>query len=299
MDAGIDGQPDIAARHGVPVADLALDDALGVALQDACSGRAAEVIIQGQFELRFALGVGLVVVEAGGVLLVDLRRVADIAEEVRTEGTVIVAPHGPHGEVDAGHPDVVFRQAARGVEVEILEVEVRDLGVVAEVEAQLAGVVIAGQAEFGQARHGGFVDDLDDVRFHFLGEHAAHGGAVGVAGHIAVAVAVVAHHVGQVEFHRVAGAVAGQGKSVAVGDLSAHGGEADIDLRVAAESGGVFFPARDLHLPEPAGEQDEAGGEDGGDDGDAEFVRAADHGVSRRPRRALVRKPPGQRRKKK
>jgi hypothetical protein len=299
LDAGVDGQADIVSLHRVAVADFAFYDTFGIALQDARAGGAAEFVVEGQFELRFALAVGLVEVEAGGVLLVDFRRGADIAEEMGPEGSVGVAAHGADGEVDAGDVDAFLGKARHGLEVEVLEIQVGHLGVVAEVEAELVGVVVAGQAEFGQAGHDGFVDDLDDVRFGFLGEHPADGGAVIVLRHVAVAVAVFAHHVGEVELDRVARAVLGEGQSVAIGDFAAHGGEADVDLGVAAEAVGVFAAARDLDIPKAGEEQSEARRDHGCYDGDAEPVRAALHGVSRLPRRACWWKPPGKSRKKK
>ena len=275
LDARVDGEMDVVARFGFLAGDFPLDAAFGVALQDACAGLSAQVVVEGEFDLRFALHVGLVKGEEGGFLLVDFVRGADVAEEMGPQRAVDVVAHRAHVDLHAGQFGVVLGELGQRFEVEVLHERVGHLGLVAVVQAQLFLVEFFADAEFVQHGHDRVVDDFDDVGFVFFGHHAADGGAVGVAGEFAVGLAVLAHEVGQVELDHSAGAVDREGHAVAVEDFAAHGGQADIDLRIAADAGGVFGAAGHLHIPQLAGEQAEAGQHDQADHREAELGRAA------------------------
>ena len=63
MDFRIDREIGIVALHWLAAADLALDDALGISLQNSGSGFAFELLVQKKLELGFALEVGFVEIE--------------------------------------------------------------------------------------------------------------------------------------------------------------------------------------------------------------------------------------------
>ena len=272
LDACVDGELDVVAGPRFLAFDLALDFSFGVALEDARAGLAPQFVIEDEFELRFALHVALIEGEARGFVLVHLVGFADVAEEMRAERAVGVAADGADGDIDAGHVDLVLGEARHGLEVEVFDVGEGNLGVVAVMKAETGRVVVFGDAEIGEAFDHRFVEDLDDVGLALLGHHAPHSGLVAAARHFAaVFLAVGADDVGEIEFDRDARAVFGQREAVAVEDLAAHGGEADIDLRIAADARGVFVAAGHLHIPEAPGKQEKSCQHDGANDDDSEF----------------------------
>ena len=64
---GINGQVDIVALNGLPTTCFALDDALGIAAEDASAGLAFELLVQEKLDLGFSLHIGLVKIERSEV----------------------------------------------------------------------------------------------------------------------------------------------------------------------------------------------------------------------------------------
>ena len=205
-------------------------------MHDTSTGCAFEIGVEREFDLRFALGVGLVKVEPASFFLVDLGWRADVAEQMRAEGSVNIAAHRTGRDIDPGEAHIVLGKTCHGIEIHFLDVGVRHLGVVAEMEPQLIGVVVAGQPELGEARHDRLIDDLDDVGLGFFRHHAAYRCTVVAHWNISVARAVIAHHFWQIEFHRQTGTIARQRDAVAVDDLAPHGGQTHADLRTVPDA---------------------------------------------------------------
>ena len=209
---------------------------------------------------------------------------------MRAEGSVNIAAHRPGRDIDPGEAHIVLGKTCHGIEIHFLDVGVRHLGVVAEMEPQLIGVVVAGQPELGEARHDRLIDDLDDVGLGFLRHHASYRCTVVAHWNISVARAVIAHHFWQIEFHCQTGTIARQRDTVAVDDLAAHGGQAHADLRTVPEARSILLAASHLHIPKFSGQQQHGGQYQRGEDRNAEFIGASVHRVRcwpPRPRRGI------------
>ena len=117
-------------------------------------------------------------------------------------------------------------------------------------DLESVGVVVPCHSEFLHAGNDRLGDDFYNIRLLEIAGHVVHAATVGRNGHTALAFAIGAHHVGQVEIHFKAGAVFHELDAIAVEDFPANGGQADGHLRVGIYLRGVFRTADDLDIPQ-------------------------------------------------
>ena len=259
LDFRINRQIGVVALHGFAAADLPLDDALGISLQDAGAGLAFEMLVQEKLELGFALDVGFVEIEVAKVgQLVEFMRGADITEEVGRHRSVNIPANRLHAHIHAGEAEVFLGENRHLLEIQILTVIVRHLAIRAVVDLQGVGIVVSRNTEFLHARNDSLGDDFYDIRLLEIARHVVHAAAVGRHGHAALALAVGAHHVGQVEIHFEAGAVFHELNAIPVEDFATDGRQADGHLRVGIDLRGVFRAAHDLDIPQAKQNEREA-----------------------------------------
>ena len=265
LDAGINGKIDsISGARGV-LPELLRDDSLRAALHEPHPRRASEPVVHGQFDLRLAFHIGVVKIE---LLHIghpgNIRRLPDIAEDVRGHGAKRVLPHGPHGHLHAGHAELVLTKLRERGEVHVLQAGKRDLGIDAEMPREAVVGVIDRQPKSVQFRPDRFIDDLNDVR---LLEHSGHCPDLAhVAAHRhcpAVVLPVVPHHLRQVKLHVITRAIPNEDHPIAVADLTAHRRYAHPDRTAGLLAGCIGRPIGDLHLPQaPAQGRESHGHED-------------------------------------
>ena len=134
MDAGVDGEADLGTLLGLDTGVLAVDDPVGVALQEPGAGRSLQDIVVGCLDLGLPLNVRLVKIKLSSLLLVDFTGHADIAEEVRGHGPVNIVADGFECYGDSRQVQVVFAEAGHGLEIKILPVDVGHFGIVTEMD---------------------------------------------------------------------------------------------------------------------------------------------------------------------
>ena len=252
MDFRINRQIGVVALDGFAAADLSLDDAFGISLQDACAGLAFELLVQEELELGFALNIGFVEIEVAKVgEFVEFVRGADIAKEVGGHGPVNIPANRLHAHIHAGEAEVFLGENRHLFEIQILAVVVRHLAIRAVVDLKGVGIVVPRHSELLHAWNDGLGDDFYDIRLLEISRHVVHAATVGRDGHAALALAVGAHHVGQVEIHFEAGAVFDELDAIPVEDFATDGGQADGHLRVGIDLRSVFRAAHDLDIPQP------------------------------------------------
>ena len=251
MDFRIDGQISVVALHRLAAADLALDDAFGISLQDSGAGFAFEVLVEKKLELGFAFDVGLVEIEIAEVgEFVEFVRGADIAEEVGRHGAVNIPTHRLHAHIHASESEIFLGENRHLLEIQILTVVVGHLAICAVVDLESVGIVVPCHSEFFHAGNDRLRDDFYNIRLLEIAGHVVHAATVGRDGHAALALAVGAHHVGQVEIHFEAGTVFDELDAVPVEDFATNGGQADGHLRVGIDLRGVFRTTDDLDIPQ-------------------------------------------------
>ena len=259
LDFRINRQIGVVALHGFAAADLPLDDAFGISLQDACAGLAFELLVQEKLELGFALNIGFVEIEVAKVgEFVEFVRGADIAKQVGGHGSVNIPANRLHAHIHAGEAEVFLGENRHLFEIQILAVVVRHLAIRAVVDLQGVGIVVPRHSELFHAWNDGLGDDFYDIRLLEISRHVVHAATVGRDGHAALAFAVGAHHVGQVEIHFEAGAVFDELDAIPVEDFATDGGQADGHLRVGIDLRSVFRAAHDLDIPQAKQNEREA-----------------------------------------
>ena len=67
----------------------------------------------------------------------------------------------------------MFGELRHGREIDVLDVRKWNLGIIAKMSLQLAGIVIARQIKVVKARNDPIIDDLDDVRLLHVFRHSA------------------------------------------------------------------------------------------------------------------------------
>ena len=69
----------------------------------------------------------------------------------------------------------MLSELRHGREIDVLDVRKWDLGIIAKMSLQLAGVVIARQIKLVKTRNDPIIHDLDDVRLLHVFRHSADG----------------------------------------------------------------------------------------------------------------------------
>ena len=197
LDFCIDREIGIVTLHGLAAADLSLDDAFGISLQDSGSGFAFELLVEEKLELGFPLEVGFVEIEVAQVgELVEFVRGADIAEKVGGHGAVNIPPHRLHAHIHADESEVFFGKDRHLVEIQILTVVVGYLAIRAVVDLKGVGIVVPRHSEFLHAGNDGLGDDFDHISLLEVAGHVVNTATVGRNRHAALALAVGTDHVG-------------------------------------------------------------------------------------------------------
>ena len=177
---------------------------------------------------------------------------------MRRERAVYIRAHRLDRNVHARQPDVVLGKLCHRLEIDVLEIGIRHLGVRAKMALELEGIVVARQIEIVQPRDDAGIHDLHDVRLLQVFRHSVDRAPIFRQRRRADAFAVTLHHLRQIKIDLVAGAVLHQGGSVAVPNLAADGWDPHRRLRAAADFRRPFRPVRHLHVPKPAEQRAES-----------------------------------------
>ena len=113
------------------------------------------------------------------------------------------------------------------------------------------GIVVPRHSQFLHARNDSLRDNFDHICLFEVAGHVVHAATVGRNRHTALAFAVGANHVRQVEIHFKAGAVFHELDAIPIEDFAANGRQADGHLGVGIDLRGVFGTAQDLDIPQP------------------------------------------------
>src|SRR5262245_27352156 len=106
--------------------------------------------------------------------------------------------------------------------IDVLDVRKWNLGIIAKMSLQLAGVVIARQIKLVKARNDPIIHDLDDIRLLHVFRHPADDRPIFTGGRGTEPFAVTFDHFWQIEIYLITGPVLDQGYAVTVFDLAAH-----------------------------------------------------------------------------
>ena len=180
---------------------------MGVTLEKLGPWRAAEDIVVGLFDLRFSLHIGLVEIELGRFLLVDLLGKAHITEEVSGQSPINIVPDRLERYRNTRKIEAVLAEAGHGLEIKVLAVDIRNLGVIAEMHLQLAAIIVTGKPQLLKLRNDRLVDDLHDVRLGFESSHAVVESPVLADGHFVMLFLPGTDDVGQIKLHLHAGPI--------------------------------------------------------------------------------------------
>jgi hypothetical protein len=259
---------ELLVRDVVALGGDALEGAAGLALELGVHDRLDALAAH-----RFVGGA-----VAGEVLLLVVG-LADVAEDVGGERAVGVLAHRALGDADAGHAEVALLELRDRGEVEVGHVMVGEVAIGAEMFLDIFLIERRGEAEGLGDRLDALLDDPHDVDFGPLvavlavGQRYFGHGAEVAAG-VAMALRIVAAEVVEIEVDVEAGAVFGQGQSVAVADHAAGGGDAGLDGRLLLEAQLCRFGIDDLDVPEAAQEHAHGGKDHEGQGAQAPARRA-------------------------
>src|SRR5204862_8032126 len=112
--------------------------------------------------VRFSFYVLLVERELLGFVLIDVVRSPDVTENMRSDTAVDVRAHRLNGEINTGESDIMLGELRHGREIDVLDVRKWNLGIIAKMSLQLAGIVIARQSKVVKARNDAVIQDFDD-----------------------------------------------------------------------------------------------------------------------------------------
>ena len=199
----------------------AVDCSFRVSPQITHARFAAQIIVHRFLDVRFSIYVALIERELSRFFLVGVVRCADVAENVRRQRAVNVGAHRFDRDVHTRKSDIVLGEFRHRREIDVLDVGIRDFGVVAVMPLELFRIVIARQIEIVQSRDDSVIHDLDNVRFLHVLWHAADDGAMLGQRRRAKAFAIALHHFRKVKIHFVTGTVLHQRQTVPIFDLAA------------------------------------------------------------------------------
>ena len=259
LDAGVDGEENLGSLFGLDARGFAINHTACIALKETRAGSPFQDIVEGLLDLRLPLDVGLVKAELRRLILVDVLGHSDITEKMGRQCTVDIVADRLERHRDPWEIQVVLAEAGHRLEIKILSIDERHLGVVAEVDLQLPGVVIAGEAEFFQVGYDRLIDDLDDVGFLLESPHAVVQSPVLALRHRTMLLLPGTDDIGKIELHLHAGAILDQGNPVAITDLTADRGQPDRELRMTLDAGLVRISLDDLDIPHPPQQQQHGG----------------------------------------
>ena len=116
----------------------------------------------------------------------------------------------------------MLRKFCHRGKIDVFDIGKRDLGIVAIVPLQLAGVVVARQIKLVKTRDDAVINNFNDVRLLLIFRHAVDDRSILGQGRRTKTFSITFDHFRQIKIHLITGAVLDKGHAVAVFDLAAH-----------------------------------------------------------------------------